>query len=119
MKKTIFLFAIIMASALVAFVSPPPAATPMQFETLGTNIYQLPTPTANGKWSWNFIAWYGVKDNPYTVVDTTATGMVTNATWAKWVNLTMITSTTDAPTAIAVSEDSANAYRLRIYPDIK
>ena len=120
MKKTIItsaiLTSIIISTASIKTPAPVPA---MQFETIGINIYQLPSPTDDGKWKWEFIAWYGVKDNPYMKVDTTQIGMVTKATWAKWENLTMITTTTDAQESIAVALDSANAYRVRNYPNVQ
>lgn len=116
MKKTIILS--IIAISFIAFSFKPPVVA-MQFETVGVNLYQLPSyNSSDTTFSWTFIAWYGVKDNPYVVKTTDAIGMVTNATWCNWVNLKMKTKTTDATIAIAVATDSANAYRLRVYPDV-
>lgn len=111
MKKTIIILSAIL---MMAFK---PTVTAMQFETVGVNITQLPSINANGTWTWKFIAWYRVKGNTYSVATTDRIGMVTNVTWGKWVNITMITNSTDATLAIPIALDSANAYRLRNFPD--
>lgn len=119
MKKSILLSVIIALVTIAIFSFRTPAVSSMQFETIGINIYQLPTPNKNGTWTWNFIAWYGVKNNPYMKMDTTKAGMIINATWAKWNSLTMVTANTDAINATQVAADSANFYRKRNYPDVK
>ena len=118
MKKSILTISFLAIVSFFAFRTPP--VSTMQFETIGVNLYQLPSYNpADTSFTWTFLAWYGVKNNPYIVKKTDAIGMVTNATWCAWEGLTMKTKTTDATVALKTALDSANAYRQRNYPDIQ
>ncbi len=107
MKKIIITFAFAIFSVCTF-------SQTMSFEPLDMKILSLPVPNADStEWTFKCQAWYGVKDNPYTIK------VGPDYRWAQWVNIDVVSSTTYSDTIISISLDSANAYRQRVYPDIQ
>lgn len=117
MKTTIFLIAFCSSIILTAFVaSPPSATTPMGYNTLGGTINKNTVdPTGKG-WKFGAFVWFGVSGNKYTKRQSSGewTGFV-----EKIYIPVIIASKLDTAIMNTAMIDSANAYRLRKYPNVK
>lgn len=112
MKKqiitTVTLFA---AITLFSFFAFKPALTPMQFQVIETR-YMNVSPNPGGGWKFNFTMFYVVKDNPYN----TKHGSDWN--FAAYNSMVVISASTDTSVVYPIARDSANAYRLRTFPNV-
>ncbi len=108
MKKSIITLAIAIIS-ICSF-----SQTSMEFITLDMQILSLPVPNADStQWTFRCQAWYGVKGNPYTEK------VGPEYRWAQWVPINVVAPSTDSRVVLTIALDSANAYRSRVYPDIR
>ena len=106
MKKTII-------TSIIALFSFGAFSQTMSFETLDMKILSLPVPNADStEWTFPCQAWYGVKDNPYTIK------VGPDYRWCQWVLIDVVCPSTASDVVIPISLDSANAYRQRVYPDV-
>lgn len=118
MKKSILLFAGAMFASIIIFgiAAMKPATTPMSFVTLSANVQAASiVQNSDGSLNMTVSAWYGIKDCPYTKE---SGGQYTG--FAQWANIQIKTGINPRPSDIQqVANDSADAYRKRVYPDIK